>query len=128
MARKNNGGSGDQPGRSGADGKKPATKPSRKPERGPRGAFLAGNREGAAGRPKGSRNATTCMIEQMLDGEAEELTRALIARAKKGFAVPLQLVFDRIAPARKDRHVEIELPPIDGLSDVLAAHSAVIAQ
>ena len=66
------------------------------------------------------------MIEAMLEGEAEDLTRALILKAKKGFAVPLQLVFERLAPARKDRHVVIKLPPIANLQDLLAAQGAII--
>lgn len=103
--------------------KNPAPGKKAKPKRGPRGAFLPGNKEGAAGRPKGSRNRTTLMIEAMLEGEAEGLTRALIVKAKKGFAVPLQLVFERLAPARKDRHIEIKLPPIGNIQDLLAALS-----
>lgn len=104
----------------------PAPGKKAKPKRGPRGAFLPGNKEGAAGRPKGSRNRTTLMIEAMLEGEAEGLTRALIVKAKKGFAVPLQLVFERLAPARKDRHIEIKLPPIATIQDLLAAQAAII--
>jgi hypothetical protein len=96
------------------DGKEAANKPKRnskqKPKRGPRGAFLPGNKEGAAGRPKGSRNRTTLMVERMIEDDAEELTRALIDRAKKGFAVPL--LFERLAPARRDRHVTLQLPPL----------------
>ena len=80
-------------------------------KRGAKGRFLPGNREGL-GRPKGSRNKTTLLIEALLEGEAEDLTRALIARAKAGSGVALQLVFDRLAPARKDRCVQIKLPAI----------------
>src|SRR5256885_15202474 len=100
-------------------------KTSGKGKRGPKGRFLPGNREGP-GRPKGSRNKTTLMIEALLEDEAQELTRALIRRAKAGYAGPLQLVFDRLAPARKDRHIEIELPPIATLNDVVAAHDTLV--
>jgi hypothetical protein len=110
--------------RKSSDGKKA----DKKPQRGSRVAFLPGNTEGAAGRPKGSRNKTTVMIETLLDNEAEAITQALIRRAKKGFAVPLQIVFDRLAPARKDRHVQVDLPPIVTPSDLAVAHGAIIAQ
>jgi hypothetical protein len=99
--------------------------PTAKPNRGPRGRFLPGNREGP-GRPKGARNKTTLLVEELLENEAEELTRALIRRAKAGYAVPLQLVFERLAPPRKDRHVVIPLPAISNLDDVLAAQAAII--
>jgi len=97
--------------------------PTAKPNRGPRGRFR--NREGP-GRPKGARNKTTLLVEELLENEAEELTRALIRRAKAGYAVPLQLVFERLAPPRKDRHVMIPLPAISNLDDVLAAQAAII--
>jgi hypothetical protein len=67
------------------------------------------------------------MIEALLEGEAEELTRALIGRAKAGSGAALQLVFDRLAPARKDRCVQIELPPIATPQDLLIAQGAIIA-
>jgi hypothetical protein len=94
--------------------------------RGARGRFLPGNREGP-GRPKGRRNETTLLIEALLEGEAEELTRALIRRAKAGSGVALQLVFDRLAPARKERCVEIDIPPVRTLQDLLTAHAAIFA-
>ena len=49
------------------DGKKAANKGKRDA----RGAFLPGNKEGVSGRPKGSRNITTRLIENLLEGEAE---------------------------------------------------------
>ena len=66
------------------------------------------------------------MIEALLEDEAQELTRALIQRAKAGYAVPLQLVIDRLAPVRKEGDVEIKLPPINSLQDLLDAQSAII--
>jgi hypothetical protein len=92
----------------------------------PNGQFLPGNREGP-GRPKGRRNNTTLLIEALLEGEAEELTRALIRRAKAGSGVALQLVFERLAPARKERCVEIDVPPIGTLRDLVDAHAALFA-
>ena len=74
-----------------------------KPKRGPRGAFLRGNKEGR-GRPKGSRNRTTLMVEAMLEAEAKELTDALIEGGLKGKSIPLQLIFERLCPPRIDRH------------------------
>jgi len=66
------------------------------------------------------------MVEALLQDEARALTRVLIQRAMAGHAVPLQLVFERLAPPRKDRHVHIELPPIASLQDVLVAQGAII--
>jgi hypothetical protein len=79
-------------------------KKNKKAKRGQNGRFLPGNREGP-GRPKGSRNKTT----------------------KAGSGTALQLVFDRLAPARKERCVQVRLPPIRTLEDLLSAQSNVIA-
>ncbi|KAB2919913.1 MAG: hypothetical protein F9K29_03370 [Hyphomicrobiaceae bacterium] len=98
-------------------------KPGKNRDRGPGGRFAPGNRANPKGRPKGSKNKTTLFVESLLEGEAEELTRALITKAKAGHGTALELVFSRIAPARKDRHISIKLPP---LADLVEAHTAVI--
>jgi hypothetical protein len=92
---------------------------------GPNGRFLPGNKAGR-GRPKGSRNKTTLMVEALLEGQARELTQALIRRAKEGYGVALQLVFDRLAPVRRGRHIEVDLPPINTTADVILAQAAII--
>src|SRR5262249_28578598 len=87
---------------------------------------LPGNCEGP-GRPKGSCNKTTLMVQALLENEAEDLTRALIGRAKAGSGVALQLVFDRLAPARRDRCIVVKLPQIgNDLKDLLTAQNAII--
>ena len=62
----------------------------------------------------------------MLEGDAEALTKALIRKAKAGHGTAMQLVFDRIAPPRRDRHIEIDLPPILTADDLGTASAAVI--
>ena len=72
-------------------------KPSGKTKRGPKGRFLPGNREGP-GRPKGSRNKTTLMIEALLEDEAQELTHAPAAGTEPDTAR------SKRRHKRKDRH------------------------
>jgi hypothetical protein len=62
----------------------------------------------------------------MLAGDVEALTRSLIRKAKAGHGAALQLVFDRIAPARRDRHVELDLPPIETAADLSMASVAIV--
>ena len=107
---------------SGDDGKKPD---KNRTNRGARGRFVPGNRANPTGRPKGSRNRTTLLVEQLLADEAETLTRALINKAKAGDGTALSLVFARLCPPRKERI--IELAPMPGLDDLVASHGAVIA-
>lgn len=91
------------------------------------GQFRPGRSGNPAGRPKGSRNVTTRLVEKLLDGEAEEITRKAIELAKAGDGPVLRAVLERIAPTRKDSPISFELPPIDTAADAKTASSAVIA-
>src|SRR5262245_6916612 len=103
----------------GGDGKKPDDKRN---GRDGKGRFASGNRANPRGRPRGSRNKATLLVEELLANEAETLTRSLIRRAKAGNGTAPSLVFARLAPPRKDRPVAVPLPAIECIKDVPAAH------
>jgi hypothetical protein len=81
---------------------------------------------GNPGRPKGARNKTTLAMEALLEGEAMALTRAAIKKAKSGDVMAIRLCMDRLAPARKDRHVSFELPKIEQAADAAKASAAIV--
>jgi hypothetical protein len=81
---------------------------------------------GNPGRPKGARNKTTVAMEALLEGEAMALTRAAIKKAKRGDVMAIRLCMDRLAPARKDRHVSFELPKIEQAADAAKASAAIL--
>jgi hypothetical protein len=109
------------------NGKKTAGKLSASnAQRTPRGTFALGN-AGGPGRPKGSRNKVTELVEALLDGEAEGLTRRLITLAKRGNASALSIVFNRLCPSRRDRTISIDLSTINDTADLLTAHALIIA-
>ena len=85
---------------------------------------LSGN---PAGKPKGTRNATTLALETLLDGQATALTQKAIDLALTGDMAALRLCLDRILPPRKDRPVTFTLPPINSAQDAAATVSAVLA-
>lgn len=89
--------------------------------------FEPGQSGNPAGRPKGSRHKATLAIEALLEGEAEGLTRKAIEMALAGDNVAIRLCLDRIAPARKDRHVTFDLPPVKTAADAVAASGALMA-
>ena len=105
--------------------RKPARKKSAgKPSDGHRdggGRFLPGN-PGGPGRPRGSRNFIAEQVEDLLAGDVEALTRALIRRAKSGHGSALQIAFNILCPVRRDRPVAVNLPPLGNMSEVVAAH------
>ena len=68
--------------------------------------FEPGNRLGR-GRPRGSRNKTTVMAQELLDSHAEPLVRKCMVMAMQGDVKALQLCLDRILPARRELPVRI---------------------
>ena len=90
--------------------------------------FKAGQSGNPEGRPKGARNKTTLAIEALLDGEAEELTRKVIEKAREGDMTALKLCLDRLAPVRKGRPIEIDLPKVTNASDLAKAGAQVTQQ
>jgi Family of unknown function (DUF5681) len=83
-------------------------------------------RPGNPGRPKGARHRTTVAIESLLEGEGEALTRKAIELAKAGDMAALRLCLERILPARKDRPVQFELPPVNNSAGAARAMLAIV--
>jgi hypothetical protein len=63
--------------------------------------------------------------EQLLDGEAEGLTRKLIEVAKQGDIAALRLCMDRLVPPRRDRSLSIDLPPLKSQNDAPKVIAAI---
>lgn len=89
--------------------------------------FKPGQSGNPAGRPRGSRNATTVALEILLDGQAEALTNKAVELALNGDMAALRLCMDRILPPRKDRPVTFALPSIESASDAAAVTSAILS-
>lgn len=89
--------------------------------------FERGRSGNPSGRPKGHRNKATMAMEELLDGEAEALTRKLVEKALEGDIAALRLCLDRLLPPRRDRPVVFELPKIECAKDALAASSSILA-
>jgi Family of unknown function (DUF5681) len=88
-------------------------------------AFSKGQSGNPAGKPPGARHRATMAAEALLDGEVQALTRKAIERALEGDGVALRLCLERILPARKDRPVKFDLPPIKTASDICKALGAI---
>jgi hypothetical protein len=81
-------------------------------------------RPGNPGRPPGSKNRTTQLVEQLLAGEAEKVTRKFIDLALAG-NVRCQLCLDRLLPRRNGRPVDFSLPAVNDVHDVVTAMAAI---
>ena len=90
-------------------------------------AFKPGQSGNPAGKPKGARHRTTLAMEALLEGQAEALTQKAITLALEGDGPALRLCLDRLAPVRKDRHVQFDLPAIETTADLPKATQALLA-
>jgi hypothetical protein len=89
------------------------------------GRWARGTSGNPTGRPPGSRNKTTLLAEQLLEGEAECLTRTVVALAKKGNPAALRICLDRLLPVRKERPIHIELPLVQSAEDLSAGFRSI---
>jgi Family of unknown function (DUF5681) len=81
---------------------------------------------GNPGRPPGSKNKTTQIVEQLAEGQAEQLVQKALEMALAGDVPALRMLLDRVYPPRKGQPVNIDMPPIKTLQDVLAAMASVL--
>ena len=89
--------------------------------------FQKGESGNPAGRPRGSRNRATLLMEGLLADDAEAIGRKAIELAKQGDMAAIRLCMDRLAPARKGEPVAFELPPLDKPADSVAAAAEIVA-
>ncbi len=85
------------------------------------GTFAKGN----SGRPKGSRNRIAQTVEKLLGDDIEKVTQAVLNKALKGDMIAAKIVLDRIAPARKESPIKIDIPTIETAQDATQALSKI---
>jgi Family of unknown function (DUF5681) len=79
------------------------------------------------GRPKGSRNRASLLLEHLIEGEGEAVVQALLAAAKGGDVSAARALLDRLVPPRKERPVKVALPELHSAKDARDALAAVAA-
>ena len=92
------------------------------------GTFAPGNALG--GKTKGARHKATMAVEELLDGQVEQLTQKAVEAALGGDMTAMRLCLERICPPRKDQPVLIDLPEMTtskGASRVMAGILEAVA-
>jgi hypothetical protein len=89
--------------------------------------FQKGESGNPAGRPRGARNRTTVLLEDLFAEDAEAIARKAIELAKAGEIAALRMCLDRLVPARKDEPVVFDLPPLESAADSVAAAARIVA-
>ena len=89
--------------------------------------FRKGQSGNPSGKPKGCRNATTILFDELLKDNAKELIEKTIEMAKDGDGPALRLCIERLAPPRKDPPVWFDLPAMNEAKDAVNASAAIVA-
>jgi hypothetical protein len=89
--------------------------------------FQPGQSGNPAGRPRGARNKTTILLEELIEREGVALAHQFVEQAKAGNARALGCLMGTILPKRKGAPIEIDLPPIEKASDAPVAIAAIIS-
>lgn len=92
----------------------------------PKTAYKPGQSGNPAGKPKGARNHATRAILKLIDGGAEEITKAVLEAAKGGDMGAARFVLERIVPPAKERPVSLDLPDIADAQGIAAAQAAIL--
>ena len=82
-------------------------------------------KSGNPGRPPGSKNKITQMVEQLVEGQAEQLVQKVLELAQAGDVSCLRMILDRLWPPRKGQPVNVVMPPINTSQDVLPAIASI---
>lgn len=91
------------------------------------GRFRPGQSGNPAGRPKGVKNKASLLIELLIAGRLDDIVAKLVEQATWGDVRAIGMCLDRIAPARREAPIRIDLPEIRTLADAADASAALIS-
>lgn len=80
--------------------------------------FQKGKSGNPNGRPKGSLNRATLACQELLNGEAEAITRKAVNMALQGDMAAIKLCLERIVTPKKENPINVDLPTIKKSSDL----------
>ena len=106
---------------------KTGQKPDPNAGRNDRGQFRPGNRANPRGRPNGSRNRASLLLDRLAESDAEAILQTVLDAARGGDLKAAEIVLSRVWPARKGRPVRLALPPLTSVQDVPGAMAALLA-
>lgn len=92
----------------------------------PSTAFKPGRSGNPAGKPKGARNHSTRAILKLIEGGAEEITKAVLDAAKGGDMGAARFILERIVPTAKERPVSLTLPDVTTAEGIANAQAAIL--
>ena len=88
--------------------------------------FKKGKSGNPAGRPQGSRNKVSILLDGMLQEQAELLLQTAIDEALSGDSQTLRALIDKLLPNKKDSLINIKIPPATAAKDLSAITGAIL--
>jgi hypothetical protein len=88
--------------------------------------FKKGQSGNPAGKPPGTRHRVTQLVEALIENKAEALTQRALDNALAGDGVLLKALLDRLAPPRRERPVQVDLPPLAAPADAPRIAAALL--
>jgi hypothetical protein len=86
-----------------------------------KGRFKKGESGNPKGKPKGAKHRASLLAEKLFENDIEMVCNQVISQAREGNLQAAKIILDRLLPPRKDRLINIELPPVNDSSDALKA-------
>lgn len=90
------------------------------------GRFRPGSAANPNGRPLGSRNRKTLLLEQLLDERAEAILAKVMAMALEGHVLALKLCVERLLPVCREREMPLRLPAPGSAEGIAAGFEKVV--
>ena len=91
--------------------------------------FQKGTVSNPNGRPRGSRNNATILLEKLTQGQAEEIWESVLQRALKGNDTAMRLFAERAFPVTKGRRLTLsKLPSVATAEGVAQALDVVLSE
>ena len=91
--------------------------------------FKPGQSGNPAGKPRGTLNHATRVVQALIDGQADALVGKALELALSGDGPVLRAMLDRLCPPRKDSPVIMAgLPKIETAADLPKATAAILAE
>lgn len=89
------------------------------------GRWKQGQSGNPRGRRPGQRHRITVLAERLMENDASDVVRAVIAAARGGDMAAAKLVLERVIPARRGRPVALKLPSLETSADLVAALASI---
>jgi hypothetical protein len=89
--------------------------------------FKRGQSGNPRGKPKGARNKSTLAAESLLEGSLDRICQRIEEEALNGNMQAAKMILDRFLPCRKDRVIQLDLPPIKTHEDVLSVIGCIVS-